>query len=478
MTRFFFIVILLCFAGSGSHAQTPDADLENAVRIYNSLRDYERTLKPGIVKDSNIYRLIAFIDQARPLLNQVLGSGTAEQQKTARYFRAMCQYELGFVYGMKGENYKAYDVLKVIEQDFLFFSDSARFPLRYVYNTKNYVVKFTNCAPTIAEYYTGMGEVCNNISRNDEALKFLKLANAFPYTTNWYRYIVYSKLCTIKRSDKKRDQEYLQFNLDALRICSRLDTSYQRTIRENRYKTAVGFADTINVLLQENPAWPGRADTYYAAACSLDTAGERSKAAAFFSRAVSAGLSSKYSLQQVIDYARRSKISSLENDARVALESKRSNEPDEILRNLSTVLENVVASANDPADHFGSIRGKSTSSRLYSGKIYKSKIGLPGANEVFVNEFLDNNQANYYYWQSYLDEEPRANLQGRLKARYKAVCDEIRSIYPAASLSYTFNDENRFKLQLNPAVSIEVTLYYREGYKDVILLTVTAKYPK
>ncbi|HNJ94805.1 MAG TPA: hypothetical protein PLS65_08530, partial [Ferruginibacter sp.] len=114
----------------------------------------------------------------------------------------------------------------------------------------------------------------------------------------------------------------------------------------------------------------------------------------------------------------------------------------------------------------------------YSGKIYKSKIGLPGANEVFVNEFLDNNQANYYYWQSYLDEEPRANLQGRLKARYKAVCDEIRSIYPAASLSYTFNDENRFKLQLNPAVSIEVTLYYREGYKDVILLTVTAKYPK
>ncbi|HMX81672.1 MAG TPA: hypothetical protein PLG91_15220, partial [Ferruginibacter sp.] len=147
MTRFFFIVILLCFAGSGSHAQTPDADLENAVRIYNSLRDYVRALKPGTVKDSSIYRLIAFIDQARPLLNQVLGSGTAEQQKTARYFRAMCQYELGFVYGMKGENYKAYDVLKGIEQDFLFFSDSTRFPLRYVYNTKNYVVKFTNCAP-------------------------------------------------------------------------------------------------------------------------------------------------------------------------------------------------------------------------------------------------------------------------------------------------------------------------------------------
>ncbi|MGG9962796.1 tetratricopeptide repeat protein [Ferruginibacter sp. SUN106] len=478
MYRIFLCCLLASIFSSVTKAQTIDDNIEKGVRLYNEMRAYEGKLTNATTKDSNITRLKNYIAEATPLFSGALSGGTAEQQKTARYFVTMLQYELGFVYGMKGENFKGYDVLKKIETDIRYYSDSANFPLRYKYTGKDYVIKYSNFAPTAAEYYTGMGEICTNTKKYDEAVGFMQQVISFPYTTPWFRYIAANKLWENRRYQNKRDEQYLQFTMMALQMCSRVDTMYQRLIRENEYAGMHDFADTLDRLIQQNPSWGKKGVVYATAATYFDSVKDNTAAIAFYRKAIAQDLSNKKLLKHAIDFALRTNNAGFQMEVSVAIATAAATEPDEVIRNLDKVLRQVVASANDPAKHFSEMRGKKMTSRRHSGKIYHASVELPGAIESFVTDFLDNNAANYYYWKSFIDEEEPAQLKGRLKERYKALCDEISSIYPDAAVIYQYNNENYFQIKLNKSTTIELNYYYNEGYKDVILLTVISSYPK
>jgi hypothetical protein len=276
----------------------------------------------------------------------------------------------------------------------------------------------------------------------------------------------------------KRDQEYLDRALTALQMISRLDSSYLEVIKNNRYTNLQQLQDTIDLMLLENPAFSPDGSVYAKAARWLDSAKESASAAIFYSAALGLGLNNRGLLRNAISFTKRKGFIELENKAAKMLQDSYANEPDGVIRNLGTVLDKITTSANDPAKHLADLRGRSFRSRYYNGKVYRSSVEMPGALESFITDFLNNSQHNYFYWKSFIDEEKPANLQGRLRKRYEDICYEIRSLYPQAPVSFQFNNKNYFRIQWNPRIIIQVNYYYREGYKDMILLSVEAEYPK
>lgn len=297
---FFFL-----FFSAALAAQTNAEKLEQAVKIYNSLRDYEDGLTPGSVKTSDIDHIKEETAKAKPLLDDVVASGSAEESKTARYFRANFQYELGFVLGMMGKNQEAYTTLSVIKADFEFFSDPKQFPLRYVFDGKNYSIAFDNFGPTLAEYYTGMGEICANLGKTQESLSWSRMGYSFSYTTEWYKYIAAAKIIEQKKKLDEYDQEMADMAMSQLKLYNRMDTSYKRTIRENAYPSPESFYKTMNSVLNEKPEL-SKGGAYYAeAAPEFEKAGHNSKAADFYNRAVQAGYRSSTFSDQLIQFAKK-----------------------------------------------------------------------------------------------------------------------------------------------------------------------------
>lgn len=234
-------------------AQTNAEKLEQAVKIYNALRDYEDNLKPASVSQENIVYMKAEYAKAEPLLADVRRDGSEEEASTARYFNANFNYELGFVYGMMGKNSEAYTVLSVIKADYEYFASESVFPLRYVYEGRNYSVKYENFAPTLAEYYTGMAEICANLSKNEEALGWARTAYRFSYTTDWYKYISANKIMEVKKKTEAWDLELLDIALSQIKVYSSLDSSYRQTIRENKYPSPKTGYNTIRTTLEKKP---------------------------------------------------------------------------------------------------------------------------------------------------------------------------------------------------------------------------------
>lgn len=274
--------------GAIAFAQTTAEKLESAVHIYNDMRDYEDNLKPGTVNIDNINKMKADIEKARPMLEDVLTSGSSDEAKAARYFKANFQYELGFVYGMMGRNADAYDVLSKIEADYDYFS-SGQFPMTYKYDSKTYSITYENFAPTLAEYYTGMSEICANLSKNDPALHWARKSYNFSYTTDWYKYIAINKILEVKKKQDTWDKEVLDMALEQIRVLTKLDTSYQRTIKENKYPTQNLGYDRINTSLQKNPSFAS--GEYYrgTAAPLLVQLNDPDKAIEYYSSAISGG---------------------------------------------------------------------------------------------------------------------------------------------------------------------------------------------
>jgi hypothetical protein len=285
-------------------AQTNAELLEQAVRTYNAMRDFEDNLKPGTVKEADVERMKADIASGRPKLETVMRNGTTEEATCARYFNANFSYELGFIYGMMGRNKDAYEVLNSIATDYNYFSTSDRFPLGYKYDGKNYSIKYENFAPTLTEYYTGMAEITANLSKYDESLIWARKSLASPNTTAWYKYISYNKVMEVKGKQKILDQELLDAALNQMLTYADLDTSYKRTVKENNYPTQRTSFEKMKNVLNTKPEL-GRGGYYYATAAPvLERLKDVVRASEAYSLALDAGYSEYRFYDKAIAYAR------------------------------------------------------------------------------------------------------------------------------------------------------------------------------
>ena len=218
------------------HAQTPAETLEKGVKEYNALRDYIGTWKPKTLTAEAIANSKSRMDQCLALLEPVLKSGNLEEVRVARYFKMNAQYQYSFILGMKGENAKALDVMKGIEGEFSSLK-SADFPMRYIFEGKNFIIKWENFGTTQAEFLTGLGEVAYNMAQYDYAARILRLATMHPGINNWLKYISYNKLIDVSEKSPSilKPEEVEDFALQALVYYHELDTAYKKTVQEYNY---------------------------------------------------------------------------------------------------------------------------------------------------------------------------------------------------------------------------------------------------
>ena len=252
--RKYFLLILLLAGTMSCFAQTPAEKLESGVRIYNSMRDFQDSLDPGTLSQQQIEKVKSMSGRAVSIFDEVIKSGDAQQKETARYFKMNARYELGFVYGMKGENQNAYDVMQPLESEMDYFGNSSRYPLRYEFDGKNYSIKYENFSPTVVEYYTGMAEICVNLGKYDDGIRYARKVETFPNADLWYRYIALNKIMEIKKKKDEFDREMMDAALKQIQVYAQLDTGDLRTIKEYNYPTTKTSAAHIQKCIERDPS--------------------------------------------------------------------------------------------------------------------------------------------------------------------------------------------------------------------------------
>lgn len=217
-------------------AQTTVNLLEQGVEQYNAMRTYIGGITIKNITDENVEDVKTRLTKGVALLDKVIKEGNSDQIKTARYFRLNYKYQMGFVYGMKGNNSKAMETFREIEKEFTSFS-SSDFPLRYVFFEKNFIIKWEDFAPTQAEFYTAFGELAYNMNKYNDASRVLRLALVHPNLNEWLTYICYNKMLDIADKDPQQlgEAELQEFALKSIQSYDKLPEESLKTVDEYNY---------------------------------------------------------------------------------------------------------------------------------------------------------------------------------------------------------------------------------------------------
>jgi tetratricopeptide (TPR) repeat protein len=306
------LTLLVSFSVSLCVAQASTAKrLEEAVKIYNRERDSVDTFKPATLGDAQIAYVERTTAKGVAILDSLLRvlPESSEERRVARYFRANFYYQQAFVYGMKGRNEDAYQIMQMIENDFDYFGNSSIFPLRYVFDGKNYSIKYENFQGTYIEFYTGYGEVCANTSRSEKSLscsrKTVQMTEGNS-SYNWYRYIAITKVIGEKKKLNQLDKEMLDMAYKLAFEYSQLDSSYRKTIKENNYLTFITAYNRINDVFAANPSLIGNGELYAKTAAIFQKEGDLNKAEEYYEKAFRYNYPySKAELEKVVALADR-----------------------------------------------------------------------------------------------------------------------------------------------------------------------------
>ncbi len=251
-----------------SLAQTTESEiaLATAVKIYNETNDYVSALTIETIDDLDIYEIESYIADADFQLDIVAQKGTEEEKKVARYFELNFNYELGFAYGMMGENELAYIEFAFISNEIDYFSNSAVFPLKYKYDNTTYAINFDNFSSTIGEYYSSMLEISANTGFNEEAYNWGKKALSLPSIDAWLKYICLYRMIEVKSSLNQWDREMVDYSLLQIEAVLTMDNDHKSLIKEYNYPTENKGANSLLTALQKNPSLSDNGSKYSQAA--------------------------------------------------------------------------------------------------------------------------------------------------------------------------------------------------------------------
>ena len=132
--------------------------LENAVTLYNGLKE-------SSTKTSGIAEFTKTADLCETLLKDVISGGSADEQATAKYFRAVLAQHRAEAY-YRDNNKDLKKVLLVLNNavsEFDRLNESA-FPFRYQFGGKNFIIQYTDFIYTRRQFYAQLAEVYNRSS--------------------------------------------------------------------------------------------------------------------------------------------------------------------------------------------------------------------------------------------------------------------------------------------------------------------------
>lgn len=255
MKRIITFISFFIFSVSPTWAQTPKENLEKAVEIYNANREYADVLQPKTLTDEHVKIVKSRMDQGVALLDKVIQEGNADQLKVARYFKTNFLYSYFFILGMEVQNADAYELNKQFEADITRYS-SIDFPCRMIILIIT-SIKWDNFSLTQAEYFTGAGEICYNLGKYPDALRFAKFALDHPAVSSYLRYIAVNKILDVgvKNPALLSETERQDYALKSIQLYESQDEEEKKVINENKYPTVKrGSVILVNASETDNSA--------------------------------------------------------------------------------------------------------------------------------------------------------------------------------------------------------------------------------
>ena len=231
-------------------AQTPKENLEKAVEIYNADRTYQAELNPKTITEEQVGVVKSRMDKGVALLEKVIREGNADQIKVARYFKTNFLYSYFFTLGMKGRNADAYALNKEFEADIMRYT-SADFPMSYDFFDKKFTIQWENFSATQAEYLTGFSEICHNLGKYSDAIRFARLALTHPGVSSFLKYISINKIidASLKAPGLLSDAERLDAALQSIQLYDSQDEAAKQAIKENNFPTTGRSAESLVIAM-------------------------------------------------------------------------------------------------------------------------------------------------------------------------------------------------------------------------------------
>ena len=504
MKTFSFLLVCLFFIGLDSTAQTPEFQLERAVRMYNEQKSYANAIK-GKPADSQVVRVEGFWWGAKPLLQDVQSRGTDAEKQVARYFQTLLQYEIAFTLGRRDMTKATLDRMLSVEADMNYYADSTLFPLRYKFDNKTYAIKYNNFAPTYAEFVVGLGELLLEHKRSNDAVAHFEKGYMSPYSTRWVRYVVCDKLSRVYRKRTPPDSaNAYTWNKRALDEIEKLDRSNWKTIREQKYNGPNFFADQLQWFISSR--LPLELDGYplARAAILLQEWGDSTNLTQrLFATSIAAGNRTPDHLKAALRYAEgkndkeaaaryRSLLASTEpaksnsvtnvNPAHTNPTSASSNpapvEAPKLAANLSLedALKQVVQRARTGKSSLLSMKGARSQSARYVGDVFATKKLVKES----IEEFLVHNQINSpddIYWYAWLGEDDDTKFKGRLLNVFESAKQSMQKAFPKTEFKIPYIDWRYFEGSPIPHCKVNLSYYFNSNTgKENVLLYVWMDY--
>jgi hypothetical protein len=253
-------------------SQTAEQDLQNAVQIYNALQEYITPFNDvSDITPDVLNSVKKRVKDGITLLDQVINNGTAEQIKTARYFKINFKYKQGFVLGTKGEEVQAFKELDNIRTEFESYVDASKFPLRYKFNDKNYVIKYEDFTPTLSQFYTSIAELAGSLNKPEMQYEYAKKTYNFPNINSWYKNIAITQIIDYLTDKKQFNTELADYALQQMKLYVNVLNDEQReTLKSLNFPTPLSNSNTIKSVLDNKPDFANSASICGEAAVLLE----------------------------------------------------------------------------------------------------------------------------------------------------------------------------------------------------------------
>lgn len=286
----FITTILICFTYQSSRAQTlteNEQKIENAVKIYNEIKAEVGKLQVNTQRtQSDLKQVENRIKEGLAILSGIADPETDDQAKTIRYFSTNLSYQNGFLYGIYGLNSRMVELLTPCKE---FFDQAgpSYFPLRYKFNSKNFIIKYEDFSYSRGQFYAALAEGAVKLSNYTLAIESSRQAVSLTEDA-FLKMLSYNFLLNTKSKLEQFDNEMVEQSLNMIAGYVNLNSDDRKMVDSFDIDYKKGWSHLTDAF-DKNSSSGDAAAVFSRAAALLVKAGDKELSAAAYQKALDAG---------------------------------------------------------------------------------------------------------------------------------------------------------------------------------------------
>ncbi len=286
---FFITSIFICFTTQIKAQVSTENDLkiENAVKIYNEIKAEVDLLQFNTQRTQpDLKRVENRINESLAILSGIVDPETDDQLKVVRYFSNNLRYQNGFLYGIYGHNSRMMELLATCKE-FFDQSGSSYFPLRYKFESKNYIIKYEDFSYTRGQFYTALAE--GAVKQNNYDLAIESSRQAVILTGDAFlKMLSFNFLLSTKSKLGQFDNEMVEQSLNMMAGYNNLNSDDKKLVDSFNANYKKGW-NYLTDAFDRNASSGDAATAFSRAASLLVKAGDKELAAKAYQRTLDAG---------------------------------------------------------------------------------------------------------------------------------------------------------------------------------------------